>query len=606
MPPDGGALNYTHVFFKWEQIPGANDYAIAIEDMETTALVNFFNLPNSKLVDEPFQYFTIDWSGSYEWQVQARDENNDVIHTSPVYTFSINPLPNYFPSQIEIVVENEDLSQPGVTFMDFESLDCSGAINQSGDLIWFTQRENYSNNKFVFTQFAVNGNILGYSPGKGYEIDLDGNIIFETPSGISLHHDFNKTRGGNYFLISALIEDHYCPEECSDFLPEVIPWQGDIFRELNSEGEFIWEWSTFDHIDSTEYNPFYVQIYTGQYEMDWTHSNSVFYDETTGAVFVSIRNLSRITKIDYSSGDIIWNLGENDFINEIDFDVDLNFSQQHSVQVLENGNLLFFDNHRYLEPQLSRCLEVSYDEAAQTAEIVWEYELSDTLFSGSRGECDRLENGNTLITAGRTGNTLEVTSENEVVWHLNVKNYGVSVTMYRSSREAGMYPIAFSISLDYFLGNIENPFLALVEGIENMNVKIHNSGWAGGEFKAELWNDSGTVNANESVDVNPGEDAQISIDLNNTELVNGEEMTLKVYSQLAPEKVEILEFVVQLLQSGDVNMDGERDVLDVITTINIILAVDYDYFADVNQDSSVNILDVVQLVNTILYGVPGM
>ena len=32
------------------------------------------------------------------------------------------------------------------------------------------------------------------------------------------------------------------------------------------------------------------------------------------------------------------------------------------MQVLENGNLLFFDNHRYLVPELSRCIEVNIDE----------------------------------------------------------------------------------------------------------------------------------------------------------------------------------------------------------------------------------------------------
>ena len=96
--------------------------------------------------------------------------------------------------------------------------------------------------------------------------------------------------------------------------------------------------------------------------MDWTHSNSIFFDENTESVFVSIRNLSRITKIDHASQALIWNMGESDFMNETYFAEDHDFSQQHSVQVLDNGNLLFFDNHRYLEPELSRCMEIAYDE----------------------------------------------------------------------------------------------------------------------------------------------------------------------------------------------------------------------------------------------------
>ena len=602
LPIDGSALNYTHVFFKWEQVPGAHDYALAIEDLETTAFVNFYNLDNSKMVDEPFEYFSLDWGGNYEWQVHARDENNEVIHMTPVYSFSINSVPDYFPSNIEIISQDEELSQPGITFMDFESQNCSGAVNEAGKLIWIIQRENYSSSKFVFTQLAPNGNVLGYSPGTGYEIDLDGNIIFQTPANVGVHHDFNKTNQGTYFLVSGMVEDHYCPEECSDYLPDMIPWQGDIFRELNSAGEIIWDWNTFDHIDSTEYNPYYVQVYTGQYEMDWTHSNSVYYDETTNSVFVSIRNLSRIIKIDYSSGHIIWNLGETDFMNEIDFDVDLNFSQQHSVQVLENGNLLFFDNHRYLQPELSRCLEVAYDETDMIAEIAWEHELPVNLFSGSRGECDRLENGNTLITAGRTGNTLEVTPENEVVWHLNVENNNLSVSMYRSERTAGLYPIAFSFTLDYYSGTVTEPFLSVVAGNESMMVNIHGWGWSAGVYTAELANESGSILAAASVPVIPGENAQLNFDLSNIELINSEELTLKVYPQFAMEKAEIMIFHLRLHDSGDVNIDGLVDILDVITVINIILESGYNLFADVNQDGSVNILDVVQIVNTILGG----
>ena len=36
-------------------------------------------------------------------------------------------------------------------------------------------------------------------------------------------------------------------------------------------------------------------------------------------VYISLRNLSRITAIDYNSKEIIWNLGNPDFMEEIFF-----------------------------------------------------------------------------------------------------------------------------------------------------------------------------------------------------------------------------------------------------------------------------------------------
>ena len=56
---------------------------------------------------------------------------------------------------------------------------------------------------------------------------------------------------------------------------------------------------------------------------------------------------------------------------------------------------------------------------------------------------------------------------------------------------------------------------------------------------------------------------------------------------------------------GDLNNDGIIDVLDLVTTINIIMdLVDptsmQQFAGDINSDGIIDILDVVQLVNMIL------
>ena len=335
----------------------------------------------------------------------------------------------------------------------------------------------------------------------------------------------------------------------------------------------MWSWNTFDYFDSTEYNPYYAQIYTGDYEMDWTHSNSVFYDENTESVFVSIRNLSRITKIDYASKEIIWNLGQTDFMSEIYFDIDLNFSQQHSVKVLDNGNLLFFDNHRYLNPELSRCIEVEYNEDAHSAYIVWEHELPLELFSGSRGECDRLDNGNTLITAGRTGNTLEVTSDNEVVWHLEIENSGFDVTMYRSERIPNLHPIAYSFTLANFTGSIENSYVDPTDdGL--LEATIHNNSWGTGWFNYTLLINEVEISS-DNIFVNPFENSTLNIDLSTFGINSGAILTLEIYPENAPEKNQSVDFSIyssSLL--GDLNNDGNQNILDIVILANLILTGD--------------------------------
>lgn len=54
--------------------------------------------------------------------------------------------------------------------------------------------------------------------------------------------------------------------------------------------------------------------------------------------------------------------------------------------------------------------------------------------------------------------------------------------------------------------------------------------------------------------------------------------------------------------TGDVNGDEIVNILDVIETVNIVLAEEYDESADINDDGGVNILDIVAVVNIILGG----
>jgi uncharacterized protein (TIGR02145 family) len=53
---------------------------------------------------------------------------------------------------------------------------------------------------------------------------------------------------------------------------------------------------------------------------------------------------------------------------------------------------------------------------------------------------------------------------------------------------------------------------------------------------------------------------------------------------------------------GDINCDGDLNVLDVVLMVNMILEDEYNSIADLNEDGVVNILDVVTIVNLVLSG----
>ncbi len=52
---------------------------------------------------------------------------------------------------------------------------------------------------------------------------------------------------------------------------------------------------------------------------------------------------------------------------------------------------------------------------------------------------------------------------------------------------------------------------------------------------------------------------------------------------------------------GDINIDSDLNILDIVAIVDIILIGDeYNIIADLNLDNMINVIDVVQLVNTIL------
>lgn len=106
---------------------------------------------------------------------------------------------------------------------------------------------------------------------------------------------------------------------------------------------------------------------------------------------------------------------------------------QHHTTLLENGNILVFNNG----VERSSIVEVD----PRTYRIVWEYAPRSGLFSRTMGSCQRLTNGNTLITESETGYILEVTPGGETVWRFASpdRDLDLRLAIYRFTR----YPIGY-------------------------------------------------------------------------------------------------------------------------------------------------------------------
>jgi hypothetical protein len=169
-----------------------------------------------------------------------------------------------------------------------------------------------------------------------------------------------------------------------------------VVQELNMNKQVVFEWHSIDYFDFDDVDEYFLN---NPASVDWTHMNAVEQDDD-GNILISSRHFNEITKISRSDSSIIWRLGgkrnQFTFIND-----SLMFLSQHDCRRLPNGNLSLFDNGRMMNPlHAASAKEYALDEINMTADLVWSYTESPSLYSRSQGNVQRLANGNTLINYG--------------------------------------------------------------------------------------------------------------------------------------------------------------------------------------------------------------
>jgi hypothetical protein len=143
---------------------------------------------------------------------------------------------------------------------------------------------------------------------------------------------------------------------------------------------------------------------------EWMHSNSLQV-APTGVILMSARHLDTVIAISPQFDRVAWRIGrfKSDFTFPNPSD---RFYHEHYVRMLDNGNLLLFDNGNGRPAveggQYTRALELALDWSSMTATKVWEYRHQVGTSGGAPvykyadrvGVAQRLSNGNTIVWFG--------------------------------------------------------------------------------------------------------------------------------------------------------------------------------------------------------------
>lgn len=530
-PANGDTLNYVHVCFEWTQLAGAVSYQIQVAENDSVG----FQDPLIEQIDSTLLLIIKDgmpnlknglqWNRTYQWRIRGIDDNDSYGPWSESWSFYILPL---HPELSSFNVEIYDLSsvQPGITIMDKLGSGLIYAVNIHGDPVWFVDSNVEWNNgmsyKIQFTYFLENGNFIGLAdgrennkPGRVFEMTIDNDLSWQGPGdleGIGVHHDVFPMPNGN--IIALTSQDTLLPVPVEIELPETysgidaLPWQGDRIVEWNRDGVEVWSWSVFDYFNFMDWNPnlyqdlLFSHPIPADFHYEWTHSNTVWYDPIDNAVYLSVRNMSRITKIDYDTGGIIWNMGSEMPSGDITVGTDLGFAGQHSVKILDNRNLMMYDNYND-SLSFSRGLEVSFSEpdSLPDTELVWEYKLPQDISSGLMSDCDRLSNGNSLLTSTTSNQILEVSPDSVKIWELLPFQEG---STFRSERIPGLYPQAFSVIRPDFIDEESGPVIYLQTGEATLEYEIHNEGWMNETYEYSINDNLGWFSETGTIEISSG------------------------------------------------------------------------------------------------------
>jgi len=250
-----------------------------------------------------------------------------------------------------------------------------------------------------------NGDLLATFEGYGiFKLDKDSNVLWAIPN--HAHHDMFVTPSGQIYTLTR--------EVTTD--PKLMP--GPILEDfvvvLSPEGKELKRVSLLRAFERSPFAPTLNRM--SPTEGDVFHTNTIQVLDGKhaarspifrgGNVLFSARNISTVGILDMDTGKVVWALTGM-------------WRRQHQPDLLDNGNMILFDNlgavFSHLHPYgHSRIIE--FDPLTQ--QVAWTYEgtAENPFQSNTCGTVQRLPNGNTLITESENGQAFEVTPAKEIVW----------------------------------------------------------------------------------------------------------------------------------------------------------------------------------------------
>ncbi len=301
-------------------------------------------------------------------------------------------------------------------------------IDMNGNVVHAWRVEPYFNKR---SRLLPNGNLVTVGNNRRIvEYDWDGNIVW-THEGIGSVNDMRVLANGNRLLVAhdpmpAEFQQQVIDQAATQWWgarnrgSEEAQQSADLY-EVNAEGEVVWEWHAYNHLDLNRWSP-------ATPEGDWLHVNSMapipenkWYDAgderfKPGNILLNARNINTMYIIDKNSKQVVWE-GTHNYNGGM--------SHSHEPEMIEKGrpgagNIILFDNGLFTTNRVHTGQTYIVELNPVTRDVVWVYETEGyaniKFFSKTMGSQKRLPNGNTFIAEDNTGRLFQVKPDKSIVW----------------------------------------------------------------------------------------------------------------------------------------------------------------------------------------------
>ncbi len=217
---------------------------------------------------------------------------------------------------------------------------------------------------------------------------------------------------------------------------------GNDIVEYDLEGTELWRWDgnmTFP-FNASEYLLREETVEGAPTDIDWMHANSISWDMEDAMIYLTVRNLDCVVKINYASGETEWIIGryQNEFeiFNLVGESLDNIFYHPDSCEKVGPDQFVCIDtdywNLTASDPRIgiTRFIEFVLDEEGNVTQVVRSLNGPDNSFASS-GSMSRIPLENTIIAFNRQDRPvlLEFTQNDRLAWEIEFDSdvYSISI-----------------------------------------------------------------------------------------------------------------------------------------------------------------------------------